>query len=335
MNPTSWKLMALARAVLVTLAYTDQFEFPLLADEVYRRCLSLELERKSFTKKTVDQTLTELDKRGLVERVTTEGKTYFCLHGRSRTVEQRLRKEAAAVVKYQEIQQFLSFARRIPWIQAVYLTGSQAMNSADPHSDIDFMIITQPGRLWLSRILVSFFAQLHGKRRSWNREEPGSWCFNLWLDTTHLAVDVSKRDSYHAYEVLQARPLWAKNDVDAVFYSDNTWINQFFYGVPKAEKHPLTRPTFSGNPLLTFLDWLSWTFQSWYMRRHQTTEKVGRGYAFFHPRDTGKVIAEGWLQSLERCLSKRQALEILQPYVGSPSIATSATNSTDRGREAD
>lgn len=335
MNPTSRKLPTLARAVLVTLAYTDQFEFPLLADEVYRRCLSLELERTSFSRKKVEQTLSSLCQHGLVEQVNGKGKTYFCLCGRSATVEQRLRKEAAAATKQQEIQRFLSFARRVPWIHAVYLTGSQAMNSADPHSDVDFMIITQPGRLWLSRILVSFFAQLHGKRRSWNREEPGSWCFNLWLDTTHLAVDVTKRDSYHAYEVLQARPLWTRNGTDAVFYYDNRWINQFFYGIEEMDKRPPAQSAFPENPFFTFFDWLAWTFQAWYMQRHQTTEKVGRGYAFFHPRDTGKVITDGWRQSLERCLSKRQALEILQPYVGSYPIATTATHSTGRGRQAD
>lgn len=314
MNSTALKLPALARAVLVTLAYTDQFDFPLTLSEVRHRCLRVELPGAAPSEKTLEETLSQLLKRQLIEAKKIGNETYYFLPERVKTVELRIKKEKAARLKEPEVTNLLGFLKKVPSIQAVFITGSQAMNSADQQSDIDFMLITQPKRLWLTRIVVSFYAQLQGKRRTWHGEEPGSWCFNLWLDTDHLQVAHSKQDSYRAYEVLQARQLWSKDGVGELFLNENTWIDKYFFSIQRNKK-TTSSEELVGDLLWELLDWCAWKFQSLYMRRHQTTEKVGRGFAFFHPRDTGSLIKNGWLQSLERCLPKSQALEILQPYV--------------------
>lgn len=313
MFSTATQLPAYARAVLVTIAYTDQFLYPLTFDEICARCLRVGLSDEIVPTHKLTHAVTLLLSESLIESETRADTTFYFLKGHRGVVQKRLTRARIAQQKEAQMSQLLKFLVHLPTVQAVYLTGSQAMNSADEESDIDFMIITAPRRLWMTRILVSIFAQLQGKRRSWNNEEPGSWCFNLWLDTDHLKVVSSKQDTYRAHEVLQAKLLWEKNGAGELFKIKNTWINTYFFNSNSIAKIP--QPRFTSNLFANTIDWLAWKFQAIYMKRHQTTEKVGRGFAFFHPRDTATLIKDGWLASLERVLPKDQAAAILQPYV--------------------
>ena len=42
--------------------------------------------------------------------------------------------------------------------------------------------------------------------------------------------------------------------------------------------------------ILTQLDRLAFWLQCWYMKPKRTLERIGRHYAFFHPRPTGKIV---------------------------------------------
>jgi predicted nucleotidyltransferase len=320
MHASLSSLSLLDRAVLVTVAYTDQFSYPLILDEVVSRCLIQEIPR-GVSINEIEQSLKRLIQRHFLESLTLEHDTFFFLPGRKGVVSARKRAEAAAAEKQHEIQTVLTFLKKLPCLSAVYITGSQAMNSATLQSDIDFMMITTPNRLWLTRVIVSLFAQLHGKRRSWNKEEPGSWCFNLWLDADHLQVHSSKQDSYRAYEVYQAQLLYDRDHVAEKFLQENAWVSTYLNAYSdgmKSTSQKQQRSTGLFNQFFSGIDWIAWKIQEAYMARHRTVEKVGRGFAFFHPRDTGRMIQDGWLNSLERCLSKDAAAEILQPYVRSP-----------------
>lgn len=311
MNSASHGLTALERAVLVTLAYTDQFDFPLSIEEIRERLLCLEIKELPSILQ-IQRTRTSLEKKQLVEG----DEKYVVLCGRRELIARRQQRERFASQKEREVQHVVHFLQHIPWVDAVFLTGSQAMNSADEQSDLDFMIITAPNRVWLTRIAVGCYAQLHGKRRSWNREEPGSWCFNLWLDRDHLQVAKGKQDSYRAYEVFQAKLLWERGTVGQQFRKENAWVREFIssYQAPLIPLRATTKRSLL-HLVVSLLDTLAWKIQERYMRRHKTTEVVGKGFAFFHPRDTKSLITSGWLNSLERCLPKQHATEILQPYV--------------------
>src|SRR5690606_9051512 len=44
-----------------------------------------------------------------------------------------------------------ALARWVPWVQSIWVTGSLAAGTAHDDDDIDFLVITDTGRLWLSR----------------------------------------------------------------------------------------------------------------------------------------------------------------------------------------
>ena len=52
--------------------------------------------------------------------------------------------------------------------------------------------------------------------------------------------------------------------------------------------------------ILTQLDDLAYRLQLWYMKPKMTCERVGRHYAFFHPRPTGKIILAEYKNRLDK-----------------------------------
>lgn len=51
--------------------------------------------------------------------------------------------------------------------------------------------------------------------------------------------------------------------------------------------------------ILTQLEAIAYKFQLWYMKPKMTLERVGRHYAFFHPRPTGKIILQKYQEKLK------------------------------------
>ncbi len=51
--------------------------------------------------------------------------------------------------------------------------------------------------------------------------------------------------------------------------------------------------------ILTQLENLAFRLQYWYMKPKMTRERVGRHFAFFHPRPTGKIVLEEYQRRLQ------------------------------------
>jgi hypothetical protein len=297
--------VSLETSIIETIAYTAQFGYPLTQAQIWQR-LTVSANKKSFK-----QALAKVISQGKVEVQRTEnGKTYYFLTSASELVNLRQQKEIFSQAKWREVAQSVRLLSWVPGLRAIFITGSLAMNNVHLDDDIDFLIVTRIGRLWLARVLVTAVALLVGKRRSWHGEEQNSWCFNLWLEEDHLAVNATRQGVYQAYEVIQAVPVWGNWQTIQRFYKENIWLKAYLPNwsflsyrqvwvraskrlgniaiirVAPARPRPF--------PALDQLNLLAYRFQRWYMRPHQTIERVGLGFAFFHPRDTQTQILENW-----------------------------------------
>ncbi|MDQ3009054.1 MAG: hypothetical protein M3Q81_05725, partial [bacterium] len=190
-------------AVLVTLAYTTQFSYPLTSSEIEQRLVS-PLVASSFRQASTSLTPPQSDSKSvevaltslLAKKILFKKLGYYGLLKYKRGYALRAQRARSSQDKITDAQAFLRYARYIPWISAVFITGSVAMNNAPEAADTDFMIVTSPRRLWLTRLLVIAIATLSGKRRSWQGEEERSWCFNLWLSHDVLAVFDQRQSLY-------------------------------------------------------------------------------------------------------------------------------------------
>ncbi len=309
----------LQRAVLYTLGYSTQFGFPLTHPELHQRLIKKipETETALFGQKVslaqVETTVSELKNLGLM----IEDLGFLTLVSQPQIGQTRLDRSQVAQTKWQEVSQLVSLASWIPWIQAIFVTGALAVDNVEPDDDVDFMIVTQARRLWLTRLLMIFIAWSKGKRRSWHGEEKRSWCFNLWLDEESLGVFRERQSLYTAYELWQAQGVFDRGHIRHQLWHQNLWVKDFLphitgqtdKGGKVANKHPGEKGSWLkqlSDWFISGLDWIAYVLQSWYMKPHMTREQVSRSLAFFHPRDTQAWITRRWVKVLTELAEARE-----------------------------
>jgi len=291
-------LSPLEKAIVYTLAYSAQFEFPLTKKEIEERLLfrlsDAQVLLATPEKPSLDEALGHLNELGVVEQANN----FYFLKGYSGTVATRQKRAAYSEVKDQEIEDFLDSVRSCGWIKAVFVTGSAAVKNAEVDADLDFMIVTQPSRLWLTRLWVIWQAWRRGKRRSWQGEEKRSWCFNLWLESDKLALFSEYQSVYTAYELIQALPVLDRDDTAKHLLTDNVWAATYVPLAPVWRSVQSLGSSFH-TPIFLMSVWsllnaAAYILQRGYMNRHMTRERVERGVALFHPRDTHQWVLQNW-----------------------------------------
>lgn len=294
-------LRPLEQALLYTLAYTTQFHYPLTPAEISERLIFKLDNQTLLTRVTTTQIVSSI-KRLLKLGLLQKRDEYLVLPGFENTVEIRARRQAITAARQPELSEFVSLVQRCRWIAAVFVTGSFALANGEKDADIDFLVVTYPQRLWLARLWLLFQAMRRGKRRSWQGEEKGSWCFNLWVESDQLAIFEQQKSLYTAYELLQAQVVFDRDQVASELVVKNKWAQKYlprfrkWDEVANAKELTFPVPTKWGS----VLNQLAYKFQWWYMKPHMTREKVGYQFAFFHPRDTQAWIYQGWAEVLRQ-----------------------------------
>ncbi len=248
----------LQNKILSTLAYFDRYDYPL--------------------------TKTELEYWSGV--TAPSPRKYYFLPGRSSLVKLRQVREKISQQKWQIARQVGEKLKKIPTIAAVFVTGALAMNNAPVDDDIDLMIVTYPNALWPTRFWVNLY--LHQTRRyPGQTSAPDKICPNLWLDLNHLMTCIHNRSLYTAHEILQAKVLWDRANVHARFLGQNSWVQEYLPNAYRGSFPTRAQRVQDAIPfglLLWPINLLFFIAQYLYMLPKKTTERVGLGYAFFHPR---------------------------------------------------
>ncbi len=194
----------------------------------------------------------------------------------------RAQREKYSLLKWGVAYRYASILVKLPFIQAIFVTGSLSMNNCKKSDDIDFMVITDPNTLWIVRFLANI---LFIKSRRYPNQKLASdkICINLWLDTDHLSI--TTHTLYHAHEVLQTKCIYDRGGIHKQFLKENSWVKEY---LPNAYKNltPNPSPYFrrGENYHLTPINYLLFVLQYLYMKSKMTSERVGLGYAFFHPK---------------------------------------------------
>jgi hypothetical protein len=178
------------QAILATVAYSDVFDYPLTPAELRRYLVGAPASRELIARRLVRSSLL----RGqLVQR---DG--YLLLGGREEIVGTRRRRAAVAARMWPLAQRYGDLIGRLPFVRMVAVTGALAVDNVEAWADIDYLVVTQPGRLWVCRLLAVGLvraARLRGH----------VVCPNYFLAETALAL--GDRGLYAAHELAQMQPL--------------------------------------------------------------------------------------------------------------------------------
>ncbi len=236
----------LSDRIISTIKFFDYQDYPLTAFEIERYLISdksqlrdrlndnFELvDESGVTSSPVhfDTILTQLtfmvDEGDLVEL-----NGFYCLPDRELLIAQRLRNYRFGLVRERLVRKYTKFTRHIPFVRGVALLGSQALGHQSKNSDIDLFIITEPGHMWLARMLVTIYFQFTGARRHGNRIS-NRFCLNHYLSgIQELHRD---RNLYTAMEYIKMRPLVYPGTLSEFQQKNQPWLAAFFPNVGEIE----------------------------------------------------------------------------------------------------
>lgn len=206
--------------ILRALAYFDVFQHPLTLDELQRFGAYT-----SGSEATLVKALVELEREGFIQQYAG----YYGLNDVRSAVVERERSEARAIARMPKALRMSRLIAKAPFVRAVFISGSLSKGRAAVDSDIDYFIITAPGRLWVARTLLVLYKKIFLLN---SRKD---FCVNYFLDTEHLTVE--DRNRFTATEVVTLIPTYGNGTTEA-FFSKNAWAFKVYPGarpLPSAE----------------------------------------------------------------------------------------------------
>lgn len=207
---------ALEWAILQTVAYADIFDFPLTAAEIHRYLVGFSAGRAEID--------AALQSRFLASRLADRD-GYFILAGRESLLARRPSRMRAAARLWPRARLYGRIMASLPYVRLVAVTGALALDNVEADDDIDYLVVTAPGRLWLCRFLVVVLVKLAAL-------DGRTICPNYFL--TENALALAERNLFTAHELVQMVPL-SGLPVYQRMRSLNDWTAEY---LPNAEGPP-------------------------------------------------------------------------------------------------
>jgi hypothetical protein len=173
------------------------------------------LPRNSVTLEYLEETLNCLVEFRLLR---FENDYYFFSDRTPEIVAARLDNERRAARMLKRARWVSLFLKQIPFVRAVFITGSLSKNVASVSSDVDFMIVTEPNRLWIPKIILT------AVRRIFFFNSIKYFCFNLFVTENGLLF--SEKNIFNAVEIATTQVFWNETAYQK-FQSVNSWVQHY------------------------------------------------------------------------------------------------------------
>ncbi|MGH2466592.1 MAG: hypothetical protein ACRDGL_02525 [Candidatus Limnocylindrales bacterium] len=242
----SERARAVEGAIVEAVAYADVFDWPLTPaeihaflpiqaglDEVVAAVQSARLGEfvsttlGQFTIPTLGQAMSKTDKQ-------------VTLVGREHLVAERARREAISAALWRRAHPWARRVAALPFVRLVAVTGSLAVGASADDADVDLLIVTEPGRLWLTRAMTVGLVRAAAARGV-------PLCPNYFLADS--ALELTDHDLFTAHELVQMVTLSGAH-AQAALLERNGWYRDFLpnHPGPRAmeEGAPARRPHLRG-----------------------------------------------------------------------------------------
>jgi hypothetical protein len=199
-----------AKAVIKTLLYSDIFHYPLTAREIFER-----LEIRCNSTDVVEKELNQLVASQLIYKFDD----FYSLHD---DVALAIRRSMGNKMAKDVMPRAIRRSRLIfsfPFVRAVMISGSLSKDFFGKECDIDFFIVTEPGKVWLTRGLLAFF------QRVFLFNSHKYFCVNYYIDHDHLALD--ERNIFTATELITLKPMCG-NEHHETLMRNNQWVKEYY-----------------------------------------------------------------------------------------------------------
>lgn len=229
MIPTEQKSISIEeKSILNALIYYDVFDHPLSFEELSKSGIM----HKVHSANEFRASLEKLRSEGLIG----EKNQYYFLGEKEWTVDSRLSEQ-------KRVKHFMMMARissriisTFPFVRAVLISGALSKERVEKKGDIDFFIITEPGRLWLSRTLLVLFKKI------FLLNSFKYFCLNYFIDTR--SFDVPNKSLYTATDIVTLLPVYNMS-LYSDFLAVNDWAYEYYPNYPQRKApfsvHPYSK----------------------------------------------------------------------------------------------
>lgn len=208
---------AVVNAVLRCLLYFDIFHHPLDAKEI-QECLSVPCDTGAL-----EETLSYLLEQGMIHH--TDG--YFRINQDASINYRRKSGMKRSTASLQTAMRYSRLIAAFPFVRGISLSGSLSKGYMDEQSDIDYFIITAPGRLWLCRTLLVIFKKIFLLNSKKN------FCINYFVSED--ALSVPDHNAFTATEIAFVIPTY-NYTLYRKFLHANEWYRHHYPNFPQRDQ---------------------------------------------------------------------------------------------------
>lgn len=207
MNNPQHDTHSLEDAIEACLRYFALFKYPLTTKEIH-----------SFT--SLKTTVVDLEKE--IKALLEKGRVYQSKHGFfSLTVqedwsEERLKGNQRAEELLKKSHRYVRVIKQFPFVKGIAISGSLSKYSGEMDADIDYFIITQTHRLWITRTMLHIY-----KKMTFIRGHQHFYCMNYFVDES--ALEIKYKNIYTAIELATLIPVF-NSELIAQLKEKNNWL---------------------------------------------------------------------------------------------------------------
>ena len=198
--------------ILKTLLYYDIFSHPLKPEEIF-----IFLPQNSIPKDEIIKLISDLSSENSSKFAECSG--YVYIKPNRHYVELRRKKEKCSRKMWRIARLMTHVIKRFPFVEAVFVSGSLSKNSSEEISDIDFMVVTKTGRLWVARTLLMLFKKLF----LFNSYK--YFCLNYFITEDNL--EIKFKNVFTATEIAYIKTTF-NTQLMHEFVMTNKWIKEYF-----------------------------------------------------------------------------------------------------------
>ncbi len=202
-------------SVLRALSYFDIFECPLTCSEIL-----------SF----VDQPANYLEvaeelKRLVADKIIQTKDGFYSLR-----LENIVSRQSRYSVSRRKLKKSIFISKifaRLPWVKFTGLANQIGAHNLRDGGDLDFFIIVEPGKLWLTRFLIGSLMTITHQRPTAKKNQD-QICLSFFISADNLNLQpyllADQKDIYFTYWLASLRPLYDAGNYYEQLVAKNGWL---------------------------------------------------------------------------------------------------------------
>jgi hypothetical protein len=202
-------LSSLSQKIIRTVLYFDIFDHPVNFEEIIY-----------FTADGLNKSQFDTELKSLIgDEILFKSRGFFSVRlDFDDLIIKRLEGERNANLQQKKAFDRAKFIGKFPFVKAAYISGSMSKGVMLEDGDVDFFIVTEPGRLWIARTFLILFKKtfLFNSRKY--------FCLNYFIDSSRLEIE--EKNVFTATETVTLKPIY-DNGVYDRFREANTWVEEF------------------------------------------------------------------------------------------------------------